>query len=1025
MFFTRMMRKWNEDTSQMETREEPHRNNAKNSRNSDRKISERGWLKTKLMENSIIMIVRIIGIMMMMATIFLYIIQYFISWWSIWMIRLLSGIFLLFLMIFTLFLIFDDQNEKEKNQTQKESQGYPTEIPLMKNNQLHQDPMIIETNSFWNLMKEDQQESESSDLYSFNYNDGNHYYHSNNNEEEDERKNMIIHDDHNHSYLEKQTSMTRISSFNSQTNIDHEEFDYDDDQQMIGCACKTSFHQSKTNSTNKMDDEKSSCCRGSDRRCTTMTTPTPPLVTVTLSRDLLCESRAPPTTELGYDEEMIPRRQRRRGDEGGVLEESGSMTSAPSHQMDNLSPILILYGSTTGLAKRFANDLARRVTELFHHQGSMIMTPVPISLAEYEMEMFADEPRICVFIISTQAEGKPPTTADWFYRWLSESVSDFRVDKTYLSKLKYAVFGVGNSLYEDYFNQVARQTDRWLRQLSAERLCPLGEGDLDRDIDSTFQKWSETLLRVCVSKKVIPYPVSSLQSPEENRCVEQRRREQKKVGEGEMSFLLSIGDDKENYREIVENDEDQDMKEETYASQTESLTDDDRPGSGDEGLIDMEDLGKVMSITGNYPNLDHNRTLTAATIRRDDGSTIEDWDRMDNLAQPTEMVTSKIRESLTKQGYRVIGSHSGVKMCRWTKAMLRGRGGCYKHSFYGIESHRCMETTPSLACANKCVFCWRHHTNPVGTKWKWKMDEPELVFRGAIENHLQMIKQMKGVPGVRDDRFHEALTIRHCALSLVGEPIMYPKINEFVDLLHQNGISSFLVTNAQFPEQLAQLKPVTQLYLSIDASTRDSLKKIDRPLFRDFWERFLASIDVLSKKGQRTVFRLTLVKDYNVSDVDGYVDLIRRGRPEFVEIKGVTYCGSTTPSGNKGGGDASSLTLSNVPYHHEVIGFVRQLAERLPDYEIACEHAHSCCVLLAHKKFKMDGVWHTWIDYDRFHELVRRGEPFSSLDYTMETPSWAIFGAIEQGFDPMDNRFYRKSKSINVNASPEASSIIL
>jgi len=44
--------------------------------------------------------------------------------------------------------------------------------------------------------------------------------------------------------------------------------------------------------------------------------------------------------------------------------------------------------------------------------------------------------------------------------------------------------------------------------------------------------------------------------------------------------------------------------------------------------------------------------------------------------------------------------------------MLRGRGGCYKHTFYGIESHRCMETTPSLACANKCVFCWRlinHH----------------------------------------------------------------------------------------------------------------------------------------------------------------------------------------------------------------------------------------------------------------------------------------------------------------------------
>ena len=68
---------------------------------------------------------------------------------------------------------------------------------------------------------------------------------------------------------------------------------------------------------------------------------------------------------------------------------------------------------------------------------------------------------------------------------------------------------------------------------------------------------------------------------------------------------------------------------------------------------------------------------------------------------------SALAQALTKQGYRLIGSHSGVKLCRWTKSMLRGRGGCYKHTFYGIESHRCMETTPSLACANKCVFCWR------------------------------------------------------------------------------------------------------------------------------------------------------------------------------------------------------------------------------------------------------------------------------------------------------------------------------
>jgi hypothetical protein len=39
---------------------------------------------------------------------------------------------------------------------------------------------------------------------------------------------------------------------------------------------------------------------------------------------------------------------------------------------------------------------------------------------------------------------------------------------------------------------------------------------------------------------------------------------------------------------------------------------------------------------------------------------------------------------------------------------LAGRGGCYKHTFYGIASHQCMEMTPSLACANKCVFCCKY-----------------------------------------------------------------------------------------------------------------------------------------------------------------------------------------------------------------------------------------------------------------------------------------------------------------------------
>lgn len=37
---------------------------------------------------------------------------------------------------------------------------------------------------------------------------------------------------------------------------------------------------------------------------------------------------------------------------------------------------------------------------------------------------------------------------------------------------------------------------------------------------------------------------------------------------------------------------------------------------------------------------------------------------------PREMITPALRQVLTKQGYKLIGTHSGVKLCRWTKVCL-------------------------------------------------------------------------------------------------------------------------------------------------------------------------------------------------------------------------------------------------------------------------------------------------------------------------------------------------------------------
>ena len=38
----------------------------------------------------------------------------------------------------------------------------------------------------------------------------------------------------------------------------------------------------------------------------------------------------------------------------------------------------------------------------------------------------------------------------------------------------------------------------------------------------------------------------------------------------------------------------------------------------------------------------------------------------------------------------------------------------------------------------------RHHTNPVGTEWKWQMDPPEMIVEDAMKNHYKMVKEFRG-----------------------------------------------------------------------------------------------------------------------------------------------------------------------------------------------------------------------------------------------------------------------------------------
>ena len=671
---------------------------------------------------------------------------------------------------------------------------------------------------------------------------------------------------------------------------------------------------------------------------------------------------------------------------GGLKKRKNSQEDVESDAKGQIQ-VLVFFSSLTGTTEKTAQTFTKEVTNTLaasdDPSSARFAEPQVLDLAyvdydDYFLNVPKAETNTRHFYLLLLPSYNIDTVTDTFIEHLQETHNDFRIDTAPLSKLLgYSVFGFGDRegwpTEEEGFCSQARDVDKWMAKLTArKRAFPLGMGDTKTDAAQRLLEWRDGIVDVLRT-------VASTGS----------------LGEG----VVGSGD-------AVESDEEDDGED----AEDDILFDDNNVATRKSKLQkkdtmnDLEDLGKTIQ----NPTADSDEESLEV-----DFTTYSKPTRKATASVTKEMVPkdSPTYKNLTKQGYAIVGSHSGVKICRWTKSALRGRGSCYKYSFYGIASHQCMETTPSLSCSNKCVFCWRHGTNPVGTTWRWKVDPPEMIFDGVKAGHYQKIKMMRGVPGVRAERFAEAMRIRHCALSLVGEPIFYPHINEFTAMLHKEHISSFLVCNAQHPDQLATLKPVTQLYVSIDASNKESLRKIDRPLHRDFWERFQKCLEILREKRfeQRTVFRLTLVKGFNIEDeAEGYADLVEKGLPCFVEVKGVTYCGTTTAAG-------AGLTMQNVPFYEEVCAFVEALNAALSrrglEYGIAAEHAHSCCILLASTRFKREGKWHTRIGYEKFFKCLESGEKFTPEDYMDDepTPEWATWG--NGGFDPRDERVRRKGKN--------------
>lgn len=180
----------------------------------------------------------------------------------------------------------------------------------------------------------------------------------------------------------------------------------------------------------------------------------------------------------------------------------------------------------------------------------------------------------------------------------------------------------------------------------------------------------------------------------------------------------------------------------------------------------------------------------------------------------------------------------------------------------------------------------------------------------------------------------EALTPKHVAISLAGEPTLYPYLPELISGFHKKGMTTFLVTNGTNPDMIGKLKP-TQLYISLNAPDKETYQKACAPL-SDTWDSIKQSLEIMKDSRTRTAVRVTLTRGVNMIDPQGYADIIGQAEPDYVELKAYMHLGFSR----------KRLKRDSMPSHEEVLDFSKKVAHVL-GYSIADSSEASRVVLLS------------------------------------------------------------------------------
>ena len=243
--------------------------------------------------------------------------------------------------------------------------------------------------------------------------------------------------------------------------------------------------------------------------------------------------------------------------------------------------------------------------------------------------------------------------------------------------------------------------------------------------------------------------------------------------------------------------------------------------------------------------------------------------------------------------------------------------------------------TPVVKCNERCVFCWRDHVGHAYELGDVEWDDPAAVADASIELQRKLLSGFGGNETVPRERFEESMEPRHVAISLDGEPTLYPYLPALIEEFHDRDITTFLVSNGTNPEMLAACEP-TQLYVSVDAPDRGTYERTVRPLADDAWERLVETLDVLAgKEHTRTVIRTTLVEGHNMCRPAWYAAMCDRADADFVELKAYMHVGHSR----------GRLDRDAMPDHEAVVDFAERVAEFLPHDELRAVPASRVAML--------------------------------------------------------------------------------